>query len=80
MAMLVGLLDSAVISLDTLVWTEGQESWRALKDLPDLYNQVYYISSNGQSIKPIEAGAPLRGKSSFDDTKPFDIQRSRADS
>lgn len=47
---ITGLLDAAAISVETMVWTEGQPEWLALKDKTELYNQLYYISSNGLSV------------------------------
>ena len=47
--------------METPVWTEGQESWLALKDMSELYGQLYYISSNGQSIPPREEALAASG-------------------
>ena len=44
-----GLLDSGAITVRTLVWAEGQESWAQLQQCAQLYAQVYYISSVGAS-------------------------------
>ena len=52
-----GLLDSATITIDSHVWAEGQNTWKALKDVPGLYSQVYYISSTGASVRPSDGQA-----------------------
>lgn len=47
-----GLLDTSVLTPDALVWADGQDGWKALKDQAALYSQVYQISAAGASKPP----------------------------
>lgn len=50
--------------METLVWAEGgaQDTWVPLQSQGDLYTQVYYISSAGQSIPPAVQAVPSHGE------------------
>ena len=57
---ITGLLDAGAITLETLVWAEGvsEGTWVPLQSQSELYAQVYYISSAGQSIPPAMQAVP----------------------
>ena len=64
MPFITGLLDAGAITLETLVWAEGvsEGTWVPLHSQTDLYAQVYYISSAGQSIPPATQAANPSGE------------------
>lgn len=48
------------LTSETLIWTEGIESWQKLKDFPDLFQQIKYKST--PPPPPIEMEINYRGR------------------
>ena len=57
-----GLLDSAIITPESMVWAEGQEAWLPLQDIADLYAEVYHISATGSSHIPATSSDHAAGR------------------